>query len=376
MNASRKCKLITVGSAFLLSTCTIISPSLQSPRLNQTATSSDIYQNVVNDARSVEAQLQQRIEEIDEFDFWSGVGLLGVGITGVAFGAYHASRDASIGAGIAGASLLGLRSLVPISVRRGIYVQGIAALECSITATTFPSGTVPPSSTTAPQPAGAETGGPPTGVVASVAGGLAALQPALTGGLTANNEVAASLDGIQAELSSRAVGRAAGAGTLAGLKAAELAASVRQTNQAVQDALNAAQTAETARAARLESAVEGVVIAVNAQLASNSLNPMAALTAAQQGVSSLETSAKNAAQQALNAANNQQQKAQETSSVAKQAATAAANQNQPTVQAAAQKLEQTANQAQGVATQVKGILQQLLSTANIPTACFGGLIAG
>jgi len=377
-----------VATIMALSACSIIHPEVPIPQTTSIQSSVGAptqvgtqaneqlsYDDVVKIARNTESDMQQRVSDLDDFDFWSGAGLLTAGIAGTAIGVYGGSQNSAIAVALAGGTILGARAYVPTTVRRAIYTQGIAAIECSIVATQLGSPIPLPSNSPNGNPANISTDtqsavGQPA---SSGSAGLAGVSASLAGSLTQNSSVSGSLASAQVQLIQPA-GPLSAVGALASVKAAELAAAVQQTNDTVNTAIAAAQAAETNGPQRLMGAVVAVAIAVNSQLAENSLNPTQALTAAEQGVVSLKKNAADAASQALAAVNKQQQTAQDTASVAKQTADAAETQQQPALQSAAANLQATAQNAQDIATQIKPILTQILTSVNVPTSCFGGLL--
>lgn len=90
-----------------------------------------------SDVDAAKGRLQQVITELDKgieehmkFEFWSGAGLLGIGLGATTLGAFSGSRDAILGTAALGAAVTAGRTYIPIQERKAIYEQGIAALQC------------------------------------------------------------------------------------------------------------------------------------------------------------------------------------------------------------------------------------------------------
>lgn len=75
-------------------------------------------------------ELDANISEHGNFEFWSGAGLLGIGLGATALGAFGGSRDAILGTAALGAAVTAGRAYIPFQERKAIYEQGIAALQC------------------------------------------------------------------------------------------------------------------------------------------------------------------------------------------------------------------------------------------------------
>ena len=79
-------------------------------------------------------EMNEKLKELESYDFATGSIIFASGIAGIGFGAYGAHADALIGAGLAGSTAYGARSYLPIQDRKIIYETGSSAITCAITA--------------------------------------------------------------------------------------------------------------------------------------------------------------------------------------------------------------------------------------------------
>ena len=85
-------------------------------------------------AFDLRGQLASKIADHERFEFWTGVGLFGLGIAGLAVGIYDGSKDLLLGIGLGGATVAGARLFIPSQERRTIYSDGELAVTCALTA--------------------------------------------------------------------------------------------------------------------------------------------------------------------------------------------------------------------------------------------------
>lgn len=85
----------------------------------------------------LDGDLEQSSREHEIFGFVTGTALLVAGIAGLGLAVFDASRSAILAAGLAGGSLVGVRTFFPYEARRTVYNNGRLTLACSVTASRF-----------------------------------------------------------------------------------------------------------------------------------------------------------------------------------------------------------------------------------------------
>jgi hypothetical protein len=210
-------------------------------------------------AAQLRGELSSKIADHERFEFWTGAGLFGLGIAGLAVGVYDGSKDLLLGIGLAGATVGGSRIFIPSQQRRAIYSDGQLAITCVMTALSIASDDI----------SGAET---------RSGGQDAASQDTRLAGVNISSsirQVAALISGQRRSL-----------GALTG-QADQAAAPLRATQQRAEQlrdeliALKQATDAfERLKAARLNAALLAISDAVNAQIGQHAVNPTAARLAA------------------------------------------------------------------------------------------------
>lgn len=358
-----------------VSGCAVVQPQIP-PHAYGTGTGSD-YGAALSQANALRTELASRTRQLELFDFWSGFGLLGVGIAGLAFGVFEASRTAVLATAVGGAGLLGIRTFVPIAVRKQALIDGQAAVNCAVAVTSFgptssaastDRGGLPP-----PVLAGGTSTGSPTDpstffALARQAGTLAEkLPPAVAAPAEGSGRDAGSLRGmVQATVAAQQLNQVF----------ADLTAAADESRAALAGVGDALAAADQNRARRLDVALAAIVDAVNRQMALNGVDPAAALAAARGGVTpNLDAIQKNVeqAKAALRKLDDNKRKANQVRSSAAAPDTVAAA---PAIEAQIDQVQQAVDQASELTDQAQPKLQgldQILNSLELPAGCFDGL---
>jgi hypothetical protein len=204
-------------------------------------------------AFELRGQLSSKIADHERFEFWTGVGLFGLGIAGLAVGIYDGSKDLLLGIGLGGATVAGARLFIPSQERRTIYSDGELAVTCALTALSIESDAPTEADLTRARGAGADT---------TLAG--------------------VNISGLRRQVEQQER-QLIPSRRLADRAAVPLQATRLRTDQLQEDLValeQAVASLERLKAARLDAALLAISDAVNAQIGQQAVNPTAARSAA------------------------------------------------------------------------------------------------
>jgi len=134
MQRYRKSLIAIIFILFILSSgCSAITDPFVSVDPNPPGS----YAEAEKKARVLAAEYTKRLQELDQFELWSGTAMFGAAAAGVGSAIFQAHHGAVLGAALAGGIIGGARALFPTTTRKNIYVQGSAAVDCAVIATSL-----------------------------------------------------------------------------------------------------------------------------------------------------------------------------------------------------------------------------------------------
>lgn len=121
--------------AATLSGCAIVHPRIDQPAFAL----NDTYATTVTKANDAIKSMEKKQKVHEKYDFGTGLVLFTAGLSGTGFGLFGANRNFIIGSALVGGASLGARAAIPVSARVAIYEQGKAAIACSMAVTSLDS---------------------------------------------------------------------------------------------------------------------------------------------------------------------------------------------------------------------------------------------
>ncbi len=389
-------KVIIALNSLIFTSCSVIHPQLP-PGPFVADTEEPHFSAAVQRANAVNQQLYSRMVEMEQFDFWSGLGLFGAGIAGLSVGVFHGPKHDLLLAGMLGTGLFGLRTFLPFAARKTIYEHGQGAIGCAITALTFEPEAAKPdtSSSTGTESRSEESGG------SLEALSSARIRPnesasALTSLLSQSTDLEIRLKRVQQQFQvSRGATRMSGSFELAPAVVApriELEtklARLVETHVETRDALKVVKDSlsEQTRARRLDNAVAAIKVAVNQQLNNNGVNPQGAIQSANSqmtsfvaGVQGTVSNVRKKADELYTKAKETEDKAADTKKIAEavgssaSGATGGSNEIGSSVANSVEPVANVAEEEKKFALDIDEQMRQIQQLLKIPEGCFSGFL--
>ncbi|RVU35761.1 hypothetical protein EOI86_10850 [Hwanghaeella grinnelliae] len=227
------------------------------------------FQEALAYADTKKKELSERVDELEQFDFFTGTAMVVAGIAGLAFGLYDSHVDAIYGAGLVGGSAAAGRAFVPVSARKEAYLSGKAAITCAAVSFSV-----------------LEDSSAPAGVApgAVVDDGTETLGK-IAEDLKAYNVTVPNVS-VMPAFGLNEFGASAGAGNQLYSKAlSNVRDAEKDTLKSVNALSSQIEAAINTRATKLVSAVSVIIVAVNEQLSKARVDPSAAADALNQHMS-------------------------------------------------------------------------------------------
>jgi hypothetical protein len=392
-------RIVILINLFTLTSCSIINPQLPPVKFAVDARVEPNFSAAVQRANEVNQGFYDRMIAMEQFDFWSGLGLFGAGVAGLSVGVFHGSKHDLLLAGALGAGLLGLRTFLPFAARKTIYENGQGAISCTIIALSFETETKSSDTVATGDTGGSGRAEPPgspefsSGVLRNRSDPTSSVEDLLA----RSKKLEKNLEEIQEQFKAtrRSTLRSGSPematamvvpGTELETRLSMLARTHDETYVALKDVDSS--MAEQNRARRLDNTVAAIKLAVNKQLNANGVNPQGAVQAANTQISSFIGSVvdtvKNARQKAdelYAKAKETKDKAAETKAVAEavgggtaSGGTGGSNKSS-NVGTSVDEVTAVAEKEKEFAEDIDARMKQILQSLQIPEGCFFGFLA-
>ena len=388
-------------AAFALSAVTLCSCSaLYDPYVSMGTgiSPSPSYEDAVGEARAKQAAFDEKLGELEKYDFGTGALLFGSGLAGLGLAAFSASSDALIGASLGVGAAAGARTFLPIQDRKLAYASGSAAIDCALTAFSLNVGGLAGSGAgTGVTPQGARTGptisatqarqarqltGPLVGAVNQLASiNLLTPPPSVfavaegTAMQRAGAQTMSLMTVTQAlsEQSRKARTQPVIATTaVATSRNAKLQASIRKVDRDQRNLIATFDSAVDSRGPALLAATAAIVHTVNAQLIAARLDPDGALEALQNRSAAFTKGVTEQAAELHNSAGDSSDDGQETTEAALDAEAVAESETNTEAARVAAVAAAMAEDTTNKANEVARLAQQIHEMVQQSAACAFG----
>ena len=130
--ASRRwSSLVALSTSAVMCGCAVLHPYIKP--LPQPDWTKVQLSDVVNTGNALTTDLVNNRQSLHNFDFWSGALLIGTGIGTAGLGLYGAGRDVITATAIGAGTIVAGRTYVPMTERQKIYATAVTAVQAALT---------------------------------------------------------------------------------------------------------------------------------------------------------------------------------------------------------------------------------------------------
>lgn len=326
--------LVIILSLLITGCAGIYSPRIDAGKLAQPG-AKDVSE-VVGESIVVRQELNSRIQDLSDFEFWSGLAILGVGVAGATVGIFDLNTDALIGLSVGGTALFAGRNYIPIQSRKQAYQEGILAIDCAVASAN-------------------QIAGPQVGNIISAVN---------VSNIGVKSEEVATLTSSASSVSS--VGNNAAA-RLAGIEASEIPAANSDVEQELANAVREVIRSNAKAPESLRVAILGIVDAVNSRITQESFDVQALLQVQNSFLKDFIGGIKSSVDDAQSAVKAQKQEVANAKSAVNKAKALAPD--DATVAKLDGLSDAILSAGSASSTRYDGILDQLKSLSDVPSKC-------